>query len=83
VINVPNRFHETAFTPSVKAEQERHGSRAAYARLVARHAGDTGESVLTEQELDFIAARDTFYLATVSATGWPHVQHRGGLYAAE
>ena len=33
---------------------------------------------LREQEIAFIAARDSFYLATVSETGWPYVQHRGG-----
>ena len=26
----------------------------------------------------FIATRDSFYIATVSETGWPYVQHRGG-----
>ena len=26
----------------------------------------------------FIAERDSFYMATVSASGWPYVQHRGG-----
>jgi predicted pyridoxine 5'-phosphate oxidase superfamily flavin-nucleotide-binding protein len=33
---------------------------------------------LGTRETDFIAARDTFYLATVSETGWPYVQHRVG-----
>jgi predicted pyridoxine 5'-phosphate oxidase superfamily flavin-nucleotide-binding protein len=70
------RFFSTAFTPSVQAEQARHGSQAAYARMAANaNADDEG---LTESEIAFIAARDTFYLATVSETGWPHVQHRGG-----
>nr|WP_210312652.1 pyridoxamine 5'-phosphate oxidase family protein [Rhizobium giardinii] len=32
----------------------------------------------TENELAFIAARDSFYIASVSETGWPYVQHRGG-----
>jgi predicted pyridoxine 5'-phosphate oxidase superfamily flavin-nucleotide-binding protein len=32
----------------------------------------------TENEAAFIADRDSFYLATVSETGWPYVQHRGG-----
>ena len=26
----------------------------------------------------FIADRDSFYMATVSETGWPYIQHRGG-----
>ena len=30
-------------------------------------------------EEEFIAQRDSFYLATVSEIGWPYVQHRGSL----
>lgn len=73
-----SRFFETAFTPSVQAEQERHGSRAAYARIEARRGGADDDLALTRLEAEFIANRDSFYLATVSASGWPHVQHRGG-----
>lgn len=51
------------------------GSRASYARMEA----DAGPiDVLTTRELDFIAARDSFYMASVSEDGWPYVQHRGG-----
>ncbi len=35
-------------------------------------------TVFTADETAFIAARDSFYMATVSETGWPYVQHRGG-----
>jgi len=70
-----HRFAEIAFTDAVKAEQARNGSRAQYQRLEER-AGPTAE--LTAREAAFIAARDSFYLATVGATGWPYVQHRGG-----
>ena len=69
-----NRFLDLMFTPSVQAEQARHGSRSAYAR-VTRESGEPG---MTARELAFIPARDSFYLATVSETGWPHLQHRGG-----
>jgi predicted pyridoxine 5'-phosphate oxidase superfamily flavin-nucleotide-binding protein len=34
--------------------------------------------VLSQREVAFIDARDSFYLASVSETGWPYVQHRGG-----
>ena len=51
------------------------GSRAAYARL--DHADDARDA-LTAEEAAFIAARDGFYQATVSETGWPYVQFRGG-----
>jgi len=69
------RFAEIAFTPTVRALQERDGSRAAYARL----EGQGGASpALAARELAFLAQADSFYLATVGETGWPYVQHRGG-----
>jgi hypothetical protein len=68
-------FAAIAFTDAVRAAQTRNGSRAQYQRLEAR-AGLNAE--LSERETAFIAARDSFYLATVSETGWPYVQHRGG-----
>ena len=67
-------FGEIAFTDQVKHEQEKRGSREAYAALTARPAPDG----LGEREAAFIAARDSFYMATVSQDGWPYIQHRGG-----
>jgi len=72
-----HRFFSTAFTPSVQAEQARHGSQAGYSRLANAGASEEADS-LTPAEISFISARDSFYLGTVSETGWPHVQHRGG-----
>ena len=72
------RFFDLAFTPTVRAEQERRGSRAAYAAITAGGEGEALADVLSQRELLFIEARDSFYLATVSETGWPYVQHRGG-----
>ena len=69
------RFAELAFTPAVKRLQERHGSRAAYAR---REAADGASDPLGPEEAAFIGERDSFYMATVSETGWPYLQHRGG-----
>jgi len=34
--------------------------------------------LLTDDEQAFIAARDSFYLGTISKSGWPYIQHRGG-----
>lgn len=68
-------FFDLAFTPAVKAQQERQGTRAAYAAAAARAASD---AALSARETAFIAERDTFFLASVSETGWPYVQHRGG-----
>jgi predicted pyridoxine 5'-phosphate oxidase superfamily flavin-nucleotide-binding protein len=70
-----HRFADITFTPAVLALQERHGSRAQYARMQAR-AGPN--DALGEPEAEFLAQADSFYLATVSETGWPYVQHRGG-----
>jgi uncharacterized protein len=69
------KFAEIAFTPSVRGVQERMGSRASYARL---ERGPVVGSELGPDEAAFVAARDSFYFATVSETGWPYVQHRGG-----
>jgi predicted pyridoxine 5'-phosphate oxidase superfamily flavin-nucleotide-binding protein len=62
------------FTPHVQAVQTAMGSRMAYARLADTAAGEA----LGPDEVEFITAHDSFYLATVSETGWPYVQHRGG-----
>lgn len=72
-----HRFFDLAFTPSVQAEQARQGSRAGYAAFAANREGQ-GFNIPSGREWDFIAARDSFYLASVSETGWPYVQHRGG-----
>jgi predicted pyridoxine 5'-phosphate oxidase superfamily flavin-nucleotide-binding protein len=74
---VARRFFELAFTPAVQAEQVRYGSRAAYAAITAVTGGGAAD-VLSQREIAFIEARDSFYLASVSETGWPYVQHRGG-----
>ena len=70
-------FADIAFTPSVKAAQQRDGSRAGYARSFEGDAPAFNDR-LGEAELEFIAAQRSFYMATVSETGWPYVQHRGG-----
>lgn len=68
-------FLRTMFGPRARALQEAAGSRSSYARMEAQ-AGDV--DILTDREAGFIAARDSFYMATVSEGGWPYVQHRGG-----
>ena len=70
-------FARIAFTPAVKAAQSRDGSRNSYARAFERNDG-TQNDRLGAAETEFIAAQRSFYLATVSETGWPYVQHRGG-----
>jgi uncharacterized protein len=70
-----HRFAELAFTPAVKAAQVREGSRDAYRKL---EEGEPHHDRLGSAEAAFLAARDSFYLASVGETGWPYVQHRGG-----
>ncbi len=70
-----HKYLEIAGTPSVKAAQAHYGSRAQYARL---ERGDVVHDRLGPDEAAFVAARDGFYLASVSGTGWPYVQYRGG-----
>lgn len=71
-----HRFADLTFTNSVKAVQERYGSRAHNERLQSSFGPN---DQLSSRETGFIAQRDTFYLATVGESGWPYVQHRGGL----
>ena len=71
-----HKFAEIAFTETVKNVQSELGSRKGYAR---REGGDVDfNDRLGPSEAQFIATRDSFYMATVSETGWPYVQHRGG-----
>jgi ferredoxin-NADP reductase/predicted pyridoxine 5'-phosphate oxidase superfamily flavin-nucleotide-binding protein len=70
-----HRFAEIAFTDSVREVQQQLGSRAGYASL---DGGEDFNNLLSEREASFISARDSFYMASVSETGWPYLQHRGG-----
>ena len=68
-------FAELAFTPAVQALQERNGSRTAHASMQKKANPGGG---LGSREVEHLANADSFYMATVSETGWPYVQHRGG-----
>lgn len=70
-------FAEIAFTPAVKAAQLHDGSRANFARHF-EGSDEVFNDRLGDAEAAFISAQKSFYLATVSETGWPYVQHRGG-----
>ncbi|HYT59803.1 MAG TPA: pyridoxamine 5'-phosphate oxidase family protein [Haliangiales bacterium] len=67
-----DKFLEITFTDSVRKAQEHY-----YGTSQRRH-GATERDALTDEEIHFIQARDSFYLATVSESGWPYLQHRGG-----
>ena len=66
---------DIAFTPAVKALQERSGSRKSYARMEQKGGW---KNEVTPDLAAFLAERDSFYLATASAEGRPYIQHRGG-----
>ncbi|QRM57238.1 pyridoxamine 5'-phosphate oxidase family protein [Sinorhizobium sp. BG8] len=70
---MPYHFLEVAVTPSVRAAQVEMGVDQIWLGRDSRPS-DT----LTEDEIAFIASRDSFYMASVSEAGWPYVQHRGG-----
>ena len=72
---MPHNFFDIAFTDAIKQLQSQHGSRAQYERL-AQRTGD--DQQLGPSEQHFISLRDSFYMASVSETGWPYIQHRGG-----
>ena len=63
----------TVLTPAV-LEAERHYYGRTYPTSEAAPASDA----LGEDEIAFLAGRDSFYMATVTENGWPYVQHRGG-----
>ncbi len=71
---MPYGFMDIAATPSVRAAQAQ--------MRVEQHwqafKGERGFDRFTANEAAFIAARDSFYIASASETGWPYVQHRGG-----
>ena len=72
---MPDRYLEIATTDAVKQLQERWGSRGTYGRL---ESGPDRHHQLGPEEIAFIEAQDSFFLASINEAGWPYVQHRGG-----
>jgi predicted pyridoxine 5'-phosphate oxidase superfamily flavin-nucleotide-binding protein len=66
---------DIAFTDSVKAQQSRLGSRGAYVHM---EEGRGWQTLITPELEEFMAARNSMYLATANALGQPYIQHRGG-----
>ncbi|PTT06339.1 pyridoxamine 5-phosphate oxidase, partial [Caulobacter sp. HMWF025] len=67
-------FLDTLVTPAVRAAQAANGSAASWSAF----DGDRTFDRFTDNEAAFIADRDSIYLASISESGWPYVQHRGG-----
>jgi len=70
-----NLFADIAFMDNVKQKQREEGSRTLNCRF---EEADFVNMDLSHREIDFIQTRDSFFQATVSETGWPYLQHRGG-----
>jgi predicted pyridoxine 5'-phosphate oxidase superfamily flavin-nucleotide-binding protein len=66
------KFMQMMLTPAVQAAEDRYFGR----HHVMTDAPE--RDALTEDEAAFIAARDSFYMGTTNADGWPYIQHRGG-----
>ena len=71
---MPYGFLDIAATTGVRAAQDVNGSGDYWAAF----KGDRPSDRFTEAEIAFIAGRDSLFMATVSESGWPYVQHRGG-----
>ena len=67
-------YAEILFVNEVRALQEEDGSAQKYESIYPTRTKD----LLDESDHAFIASRESFYIASVSSTGWPYVQHRGG-----
>ncbi len=71
---MPANFQRLSRTNSVRAAQKHY-----YGASEPEVDPGTLPDELTPEEVDFIQARDSFYMATINADGWPYIQHRGGL----
>jgi predicted pyridoxine 5'-phosphate oxidase superfamily flavin-nucleotide-binding protein len=71
---MPYKFLDIVATPSVQAAQVANGSRQMWENFKGHRTFDR----FAENAVAFIEERDSFYMATVSESGWPYVQHRGG-----
>jgi len=66
---------DIAFTPTVKSEQEKRGSRKGYQTMADKR--DWPDRI-TDDLRAYLAERDSFYVATTNSAGQPYIQHRGG-----
>lgn len=67
-------FLDALTTPAVRAAQAANGVGGLWEEMGVNLPQDR----FTDREAAFIAARDSFYLASISESGWPYIQHRGG-----
>jgi uncharacterized protein len=67
------RYDDIMFTPAIKSLQQADGSVETYARSYGHRTRALGKD-----EVAYITSRTSCYMASVSETGWPYIQHRGG-----
>jgi predicted pyridoxine 5'-phosphate oxidase superfamily flavin-nucleotide-binding protein len=67
-----DHFLKTLMTPAALAAQR------SYYGAAQTPPEAEGIDLLGDEEREFIEARDSFYMASVSPDGWPYIQHRGG-----
>ena len=65
-------FLKLAVTDSVRKAQQHYFGRSQPVSVASE------QDALTDEEISFIRARDSFYIASISESGWPYIQHRGG-----
>jgi ferredoxin-NADP reductase/predicted pyridoxine 5'-phosphate oxidase superfamily flavin-nucleotide-binding protein len=70
-----HKYAQIAFTDTVRTIQTQHNSRSGYASM---DEGDDQNYLLSDYEAEFLAQRDSFYMASVNENNWPYLQHRGG-----
>lgn len=68
-----DRFMHTLLTPAVFEAQRQY-----YGRTYPAYDAVPERDALTVGEAEFIAQRDSFYMATITENGCPYLQHRGG-----
>lgn len=66
------KYLDLMFTDAVRRAQTQYYGQA------GRIAGVPDRDLLGQAEAEFIATRDSFYVGSISESGWPYVQHRGG-----
>jgi len=73
---MPKAFAQIAFTPAAQTFQDRYGTKEAYARFL--EGEELSGHTIDPDHAAFIESMDGFYLSTISETGWPYVQFKGG-----
>ncbi|MES2959039.1 MAG: pyridoxamine 5'-phosphate oxidase family protein [Pseudomonadota bacterium] len=71
-----SRLRQIVLTDDVIASQREEGTHEQFAQ--PKHVPDGTAPAMPDNVRSWLAQTDSFFIATVSATGWPYMQHRGG-----